>query len=152
MPTDDDSLPFSPAEVCELFGISKSTLLRWERDGLMSSVRRNPNNDQRIYTQEDIRRIVQQLTRQLHMQFVRTVQTDNDEQIERAYETLYFWKFLQGEPHSLEALDNFPRLSADVIRKLCRIGLERNEPSSPTFQKVAAVIANQSKKLNPTFE
>lgn len=143
---------YSPAEICEMFSISKSTLLRWERAGIISSVKRHPNNDQRLYSQEDIGRIVQQLTRQLNRQFSRTVETDDHEQSEKAYETLYLWKFLQGEPHSVEALENFPRLSADVIRKLCRVGLDRHEPSSMTFQRIAAIIANQSKKLNPATE
>lgn len=139
---------FSPVEICEMFGISKSTLLRWEREGIISAVRRNPSNDQRLYTQEDIRKIGQQLSRQIERQFSRTVETDDPEESEKAYENLYMWKFFQEEPYALEALENYPRLSADSIKKLCHIGLEKYDPYSSTFHRIAKVIAEQSKKLS----
>ncbi|HKR14408.1 MAG TPA: MerR family DNA-binding transcriptional regulator [Pyrinomonadaceae bacterium] len=143
---------YSPVEICEMFGISKSTLLRWEREGIISSVKRDPNSDQRQYTQQNVRKISQQLARQLIRQFSRTVETDNLEETRRAYEALYMWKFFQGEPTSLDALENYPGLSAESIRKLCRIGLESYEPSSPTFHRIACVIAKQSEKLSRDTE
>lgn len=139
---------YSPVEICEMFGISKSTLLRWEREGIISSVKRDPNSDQRQYTQQNVRKIGQQLARQLVRQFSRTVETDSMEEARRAYEALYMWKFFQGEPNSLDALENYPGLSAESIRKLCRIGLERYEPSSPMFHRIASVIAKQSEELS----
>ena len=139
---------YSPVEICEMFGISKSTLLRWEREGIISSVKRNPSNDQRLYTQENVHTTGQQLTRQMVRQFSRTVETDSLEESQKAYEALYMWKFFQGEPNSLEALENYPRLSAESIKKLCHIGLERYDPSSPMFHRIASVIAKQSEKLS----
>lgn len=141
---------YSPAEVCEMFGISRSTLLRWEREGTISSARRvrNSNTDQRSYTQENLREIGQQMKRQLAQQFKRTAETDDEDEITRTLESLYIWRLFQGDSAALESLESYPSLSANSIRKLCRIGLERYEPSSPTFHRIANIVAEQSGKLS----
>jgi hypothetical protein len=86
--------------------------------------------------------------RQIERQFSRAAETDNMQESQKAYETLYMWKFFQGEPYSLEALENYSSLSSNSIRKLCRIGLEKYEPHSPMFSRIAKVIAKQSENIS----
>jgi hypothetical protein len=48
--------PFSTIEVCDLFDISKATLYRWEREGLISMPSRDWRN-WRVYTSANIAEI-----------------------------------------------------------------------------------------------
>lgn len=141
----------SPAQVCELFGISKSTLLRWEKAGFIPSAKRDDLN-QRLYTQEDVREIAQQTKHQITNQFERIGSTKSEEDAEKAFENLYVLKFIRDEPDVLTELNYFPKLSADSIRKLCRIGLERYEPWSKEFIQLAKIIAQKGEKLAETIE
>lgn len=147
MSSNNSNYSYSTAEVCEMFSISKSTLFRWEREGSISPANRD-KTDQRLYTEENLREIGQRLENQLKTKFKRRIGTDDEKEIAKAHEELYVWKFIQNEPSALDELENYPILSADSIRKLCRINLERNEPSSITFYRVAKIIADKSKKLN----
>ena len=55
---------FSTLEVCHLFDISKATLFRWEREGLISTPPRDWRN-WRLYTTmnlEEIKRIIRRHT------------------------------------------------------------------------------------------
>jgi hypothetical protein len=55
---------FSTLEVCHLFDISKATLFRWEREGLISTPPRDWRN-WRLYTTtnlEEIKRIIRRRT------------------------------------------------------------------------------------------
>jgi len=55
---------FSTLEVCQLFDISKATLFRWEREGLISTPPRDWRN-WRLYTTtnlEEIKRIIKRRT------------------------------------------------------------------------------------------
>lgn len=143
----EKKLTYSPAEVCDLFDISKSTLLRWERENIISPAKRD-SADQRQYAEENLREIGQQLKRQIVTQFKRTNLSNNNEELNKAYENLYIWKFILNEPTALDELENYPILSSQAIRKLHRIGLERYEPSSPMFCRVAKIIAQKSEKLS----
>ncbi|MEK7725479.1 MAG: hypothetical protein AAB336_14090, partial [Acidobacteriota bacterium] len=65
---------------------------------------------------------------------------------------LYVLKFIRDEPDVLTELNYFPKLSADSILKLCRIGFERYEPASDEFTLLAKIVAQQSEKLSKMSE
>jgi len=44
-------------EVAERLGLSKQTLIRYEKKGILFNVRRNPINRWREYTESDIKKI-----------------------------------------------------------------------------------------------
>ena len=48
---------FRTAEVCQLVGISKSTLFRCLRQGIFSEAERRDRKGWRLFTEEDIERI-----------------------------------------------------------------------------------------------
>ena len=45
------------AEVAELIGVTKQTLLNWLRKGLITEPERNPATGYRLWTEKDIERI-----------------------------------------------------------------------------------------------
>jgi DNA-binding transcriptional MerR regulator len=48
---------FKSAEVAELIGVTKQTLLNWLRRGLITEPERNPATGYRLWTEKDIERI-----------------------------------------------------------------------------------------------
>jgi DNA-binding transcriptional MerR regulator len=54
---------FTPQEVAQWLGISKQTLLRYEKKGIFPKPRRNRVNKWREYTKDDIDRLRQILGR-----------------------------------------------------------------------------------------
>jgi len=59
MPTSRDRRTdyFKTAEVAELIGVTKQTLLNWLRQGLSTEPERNPATGYRLWTEKDIERI-----------------------------------------------------------------------------------------------
>jgi len=49
-------LRYKPQDICRLFDISKATLFRWEREGLISNVGRDWRN-WRLYTDKNVQEI-----------------------------------------------------------------------------------------------
>jgi DNA-binding transcriptional MerR regulator len=140
----------SPAQICDLFEISKSTLFRWEKAGIISPPQRD-ELEQRQYTQKNIFEIAQQLKPQIKTKMARTSSIENidDEDIEKAHESLYIWKFIQNQPNVLDELGYYsPTLSEESIQKLCKIGFERYEPLSKEFIQFAKIIIEKSEQFN----
>jgi len=48
---------YSPEQVASLLGLSKQTLIRYEKNGVIPKSRRNPINRWREYTTEDISKL-----------------------------------------------------------------------------------------------
>jgi DNA-binding transcriptional MerR regulator len=48
---------FKSAEVAELLGVTKQTVLNWLRRGLITEPERNPATGYRLWTEKDIERI-----------------------------------------------------------------------------------------------
>ena len=54
---------YNARQAAKAIGISKETLLRYEREGKIPPARRNPINKWRQYTEKDIRHIIKLLGR-----------------------------------------------------------------------------------------
>jgi len=54
---------YRTAEVCQLVGIGRSTLLRWFRDGVISTLPRRDRRGWRLFTDTDIRGIQDEVNR-----------------------------------------------------------------------------------------
>ena len=48
---------YRTTEVCEMVGISRSTLLRWLRNGIVNDISHRDRRGWRLFTQADIKRI-----------------------------------------------------------------------------------------------
>lgn len=137
---------FTPAEICELFGISKSTLLRWEREGLLEAVARGVklNTIQRQYTPEHIRAICAKQKAQL----IKQLEVAKDDHTACAiWESLYVLKFILSDQFSMRELSDHPQLSAATMRRLLHIAT-LYEPNDPRFVAIIEVLLVQSRKLS----
>ena len=48
---------YRTTEVCEMVGVSRSTLLRWLKSGILQDASRRDRRGWRLFTQADIKRI-----------------------------------------------------------------------------------------------
>ena len=47
----------TPKEVANILGVTKKTLYNWEKAGKITEARRDPMNNYRYYTTQDIRKL-----------------------------------------------------------------------------------------------
>jgi DNA-binding transcriptional MerR regulator len=138
---------YSPAEICEMFSISKSTLFRWEREGWFPRVGRDLTG-QRQYTQDHLRAISQKQKEQLAKQFERAAGTEDDAGLREIAEAVSLRKFLEGDMTGLYELAEYPQLSLQNIRQLLRTAMERCEPGEGIFCEIIRVVWEQGCKLS----
>jgi len=72
---------YGPVEICQMFGVTKSTLFRWEREGVLPSgkpfpVPQRDRQGERLYTPEHVRAIAEYRKEQLARQYERVAETD----------------------------------------------------------------------------
>jgi len=150
--------PFSPATISDLFDISKSTLLRWEREGVLPPVKRDRSSRQgeRAYTRADVRAIQQkqraQLRRQLsHISEAAEKGEEDEEEALRnqreILETQSLHKFLAGNPTGLAELGEYQELMPETVRRLASVAVERYAPGDDDYAAIMAVVARQSRRL-----
>jgi DNA-binding transcriptional MerR regulator len=154
----------SPALVCSIFDINKSTLLRWEREGILPPARRDvlSRQNERRYTVEDVKAIaektsvrlkhqIDQLTKdgERQAQSNRAVRADADtlSGLRALFETYSLHKFVAGKPIGLVELRQYEVLLPSTVTHLVRVALELYDPAEPIFADIMEVVAQQSRKL-----
>ncbi len=151
---------FSPAEVCELFDISKSTLLRWEREGILPPPDRSTSKgrDTRVYTQRDLHIIAKRQEEESTKQYLRNDRlaeqrkratgTRNVERLRELMQMDSLRKFLQGDEAGLAELAEYDNLQGSVLTRLLKLALYHCTPQDPTFSRITAVVYLHSCKLS----
>lgn len=135
---------FTPAEVCALLGISKSTLFRWEKDGILPPVLRNDSNGEREYTRVHLEAIRSKL---LKSRFETASQINNLSSIASASEQLSFLKVLAGDDLGLHELEEFPQLSPGTLNQLARVAVSQYEVGEPMFNSILELVLRHSCEL-----
>lgn len=151
---------FSPAEVCEMFGISKSTLFRWEREGVLPPPDRNTagSRDVRVYSQRDIQIIAERQEQESDKQYLRTEKlaeqrkratgARNVEGLRELMQMDSLRKFLQGDEAGLAELAEYENPQVSVLTRLLKLALNHCTPQDPTFSRILGVAYLQSCKLS----
>lgn len=143
---------YSSSEICDLFGISKSTLFRWEDQGDIPPVKRDIN-DYRQYTDQHVDAISKlQEKKKMVPQYKRAYEAERKEQLALIHEQLSMRKFLQGDVLGLYELQEYPNLSVDIVRRLMRIALEQYNPKDREFCEIIRAISRQTCKTHPQPE
>jgi len=144
---------YSPAEVCGMFNVSKSTLFRWERDGLLPPVGRDLSG-QRRYTDEHLRVLAERQVEKLSRQFKWAAERDADLSVHlNVLESHSLTKFVyKGDLTGLYELAEYPRLSPHAIRELLQVALDQYGPEDPVFAEIVRVAADQTGKLHSGTE
>ncbi len=139
---------WTTAEVCERYGISKSTLFRWEREGIISPPERDRHN-YRVYTSRHRSEISDLLLRRSHQRLARSEGAPNAEERQRLlFEQGSLRKFLdRNEIIGLYELDEHERLSNDTIRLLLR-RIQELDPSDDLFREVIRVVYDKTVGAN----
>jgi DNA-binding transcriptional MerR regulator len=140
---------YSPAQVCKKFGISKSTLLRWEAEGHVPAPDRNLRGERR-YTQEHceaIARFVQSRQhRQRYAQILAEDTQDARSRLERLGEENALFKFMNlRDPTGLVELREYSPLQPSTIRQLLRVAADGYDPSEDRFWDILDVICETSR-------
>lgn len=125
---------FSTAEVCEMLDISKSTLFRWENDGILENVGRDHKHE-RVYTEDHIKRI-------LARKFEHVAEMDTTASLESMHEFVSLRKFQSGDVTGLYELEEYDKLSSEAIQSLIHF-LADYEFSDPIFGRLLRLISNQ---------
>ena len=142
---------YTTAEVCEMFNISKSTLFRWERDGLLQSIPRDISG-QRKYGQEHLRQISERQKEKLGRRYLQIAENGDEESYWEISEALALNKFLEGDATGLFELAEHPQVSAEIQVQLLRIALDHYLPGDPIFQEIIKIVYEQGQIADQVLE
>jgi len=123
---------YSPAEICQRFGLARSTLYRWEEQDEIPKPIRSGKKDERVYTQEHFRRIAELARKKIADE----INAPSRYSADKAYppfelaEKLYLLEIVSdNDPlHAVEtlaALSKKHQLSVQTLDSLQEIVLER---------------------------
>jgi DNA-binding transcriptional MerR regulator len=141
---------YTPAELCDMLNISKSTLFRWEREGVLPSPTRDQSDQRhgRIYTQEHVQAIGQKQKEQFERQYEQASKDRSwdSRSLKDLLETNSLRKFLEGNDIGLRELREYDQLLPKTIRTLLQVTLEQCEPEDDIFYGIIQVVYEQSYK------
>ena len=139
-----DKKTYSSSEICDLFGISKTTLFRWEEDEKIPSVPRDLS-DYRTYTKEHIQAISKlQKEQNLVPQYDKAIQKQRKQQLEMLSAQISLRKFLQDDITGLYELAEYPDLPNGIIHRLLQMALDICDPDDEDFCEIIEVISRHS--------
>ena len=142
---------YTPADLCEMLNISKSTLFRWEREGVLPSPTRDQTDQRhgRIYTQEHIQAIGQKQKEQFEKQYEQAGKDRSwdSRSLKDLLETNSLRKFLEGNEIGLRELREYDQLLPKTIRTLLQVALEQCVPEDDIFYNIIQVVYEQISKL-----
>lgn len=140
---------FSTAEIEELLDVSRSSLRRWEQDGILPPVKRDMSN-QRQYTMVHIRAIVKKKLDEFTVHFSKQAKSDDDEGVGTLWagsnEAISLLKFFGGDIGGLYELGEYPKISSETILKLLDYITSYYDVDSEVFQEVIRVIYEQTRQ------
>jgi DNA-binding transcriptional MerR regulator len=136
---------YSPAELCALLNLPKSTLLRWEREGVLSHIKRDISDtrDQRQYTVSDIRLVAQKQMEQLERRYTLASKVEDlvtYEQLEELYQEYRLRRFLAGDLMGLRELAEAHDLPPETIQLLLRAASDLYQPGDEEFGEILRVL------------
>jgi DNA-binding transcriptional MerR regulator len=135
---------YTPAEICQIVGISKSTLFRWEEEQAFPRVPRDrESQDQRLYTQEHINYINRRL---LNKQYKHAADRGDIKALDEIHEEMSIRKFIAGDTIGLNELSNYDQLKPRTISTLLQIASERFTPGEETFCKIIELVQEKACK------
>ena len=134
-----DKTKYSPAEICKMFDISKTTLFRWEEEGKISQVVRKINKV-REYSKVHVKEIAKMQVRSLTELYDKAVETENEGQMKQIHEGLTRIKILYLEDVTgLYELAQQTSLSETTVRELIH-KLSDVETKSPLFASIINLL------------
>jgi len=143
----------SPAEMCRIFGISKGTLFRWERERPLPPVERDGAGERR-YTRVHVEAIARVELKRITPLYDRASQPGNLSQLEALHRKIAYYKFLLGDVYGLHELLEPASLLAKPgeLADLGWLLLTMYEPNEPFFAEALDGLAQAARKLSKQVE
>lgn len=109
---------YSPAEVCQMFKIAKTTLFRWEQEYQINP-KRKLSNDEREYSDENIKQIAWVQLGTLTTLFEKAAMAEDQERMRQILEEISRIKALYTAPLlGLTELGEYKTIPESVLRAL----------------------------------
>ncbi len=139
----DDEQIYTPAQICKMFDVSKSTLFRWEREGHIPPAQRDWQG-YRQYTSEHVQALLKKHLDKLMSRGSEGPATQ--EKLERYTELASLQKFINGKDKlGLSELAEHESLSAETIYRLLQEA-QRYDPSDEMFGQIIELVYNKTRK------
>jgi len=147
-----EKMTWTPAEVCEMFGISKSTLLRWEKEGKISPPSRDPEQkNRRLYTAEHLAEISRDKARTTYQNLAKRPSNFREKAV-ALEEKWSLERFLfKQDKTGLYELAEHEALSPSTIRRLLQEA-QRYQPSDELFHEIIKLIYEKTAKAAETSQ
>jgi len=139
-----DVQSLSPEEVCYFFGISKSTLFRWEQDGRISPVKRTVTGS-REYFPENVREISAIMVERIKERYADACRRESIRELGELHQTLSFLKILSHNELGAAELCEYQTINPDIITKLV-LFLRLFPLRSKMFYFITEALLNQSRR------
>jgi DNA-binding transcriptional MerR regulator len=139
---------YSPAQICKKFGISKSTLLRWEAKGHIPAPGRNLRGERR-YTPAHCQAIARFVQLQRYPQRYAQILAEGTEEarskLTEIGEQNALFKFVYlRDPTGLVELREYSPLAPETIRQLLRAAADEYGPGEDRFWDIIDVVCETS--------
>jgi DNA-binding transcriptional MerR regulator len=125
----------SPAEICEVFDIAKSTLLRWEREQQIPTADRDSLGERR-YGGTHLRAVAEKV---LKSRYAIASRSENASALEELTELSALCKFLAGDELGLDELRERRHLSERTIKGLLSLALQLRS-ADEEFARIVEVL------------
>jgi len=145
-----EKMTWTPAEVCEMFGISKSTLLRWEKEGKISPPTRDDDQN-RLYTAEHLAEISKSKVQKSYRKLAErpSVSKEKSFALEEKW-SLERFLFTQDRTGLYELFEH-KELSPSTIHRLLQEA-QRYQPSDELFREIIKLIYEKTAKAVETSQ
>jgi DNA-binding transcriptional MerR regulator len=128
---------YTPAEICRMFGISRTTLFRWERSEEISLVARDSRGE-RYYTVAHLRQIGQRILRD---RYDRAHWIDDPRELEQDHKAMILFKLRIRDETGVPELKEFlPTLTNQEIENVLSAALETYKPGEPLFLRILEAV------------
>jgi DNA-binding transcriptional MerR regulator len=137
---------YTPSQICEKFGIVKSTLLRWEKEGLIPIPGRNLRGE-RQYSHLHIMGIGQYIQQNQHRkrfeQILIKKTNDSKQDLKVLGEENALFKFIHlRDCTGLAELKEYAQLDESTIHQLIRTASEDYSPKDDIFWEIIELVYN----------
>ena len=130
----------STEEVCRIFGISKSTLFRWERWGRIPRPKRTGKMKERIYASAQLEALLIICFRPV---FDQAFADEDLAAITNAFESLFLAKVMIGKAVGIDEICAFARqrpLASSTMKKLLSAATTQFEAESLEFKALVGAV------------
>jgi hypothetical protein len=130
---------YTPAEICRMFGVSRTTLFRWERNGEIPVVWRDSRSE-RFYTTAHLRQIGQ---RTLRDRYDRAHWANDPSELVAAHTAMMVFKLRVRDETGVPELEEYmPTLTDQDIHTVIDTALETYRPCEPAFLRILKAVTS----------